>query len=616
MKAISAPRLNAIYSILFSVYLGSCGGSGPSSLEDVFGLEGDALCQSLNRSVEYAVGYHLSVSESEIPQLYNKAIIATLVVSVPWLDTKTANEIKKTIFNNGEGTDHIRLGSCADLATIAKVRNESPVFTAQSENSTSPSAAHLSELSNPIAQLIAQSAQSRFSSSDSIFQIFLFNFITGMDYYSRYYPSGNVQKSYSYGIKLNIDAQLEYDRRLSDSVMIEAVSPNITSIAPGDRISAIFLNDRWVPVKEMKAEDLEEQIVGSEQSFLKMKVYANQPDQTRVEREVLIEGMLESNSSGARPLVSGEIVGNAILIRLYAFEEGLSNQLLAELMRLKDEWSKIESTPSREKPAIILDLRFNGGGSLDEALAVIGLFLPYQRIGQIERKSTTEDLYPTLSPIRFDNPLFLLVNHASASASELTAQVFQETGRALVLGETTFGKGVGQETRSLGVGSTLDGTVSLTAFRFFGPTGKSVQIDGLKPDLLIENSLWNSWKEEIRRKCDLNPSDFEGYCIQRMADLQKLEKDRSVVIPRKTSSRFGVVARNEFASRLSALNAQADKEFKSIKPQWRINESKLMSNEDQMGFKAIDIANLLVKELRESKTQTEAKGPSASTSSR
>ena len=123
---------------------------------------------------------------------------------------------------------------------------------------------------------------------------------------------------------------------------------------------------------------------------------------------------------------------------------------------------------------LILDLRGNPGGLLQEAIAIADRFLPGGRkivVTRGRRDSVTDEYYTTDDPRDFLLPLIVLINHDSASASEIVAGALQDWDRALLLGETTYGKGLVQSQFRLPDG----GALLLTVARYFTPSGRPIQ---------------------------------------------------------------------------------------------------------------------------------------------
>lgn len=124
--------------------------------------------------------------------------------------------------------------------------------------------------------------------------------------------------------------------------------------------------------------------------------------------------------------------------------------------------------------SLVIDLRNNGGGLLDEAIEIANFFLPRGKVlvttkGKIKQASNT---YKTLrEPLDLDIPLAVLVNSSTASSSEILAGSLQDLDRAVIVGNRTFGKGLVQTTRMLPYG----GTMKLTASKYYIPSGRCVQ---------------------------------------------------------------------------------------------------------------------------------------------
>ncbi|WP_407352904.1 carboxy terminal-processing peptidase [Luteimonas sp. R10] len=137
---------------------------------------------------------------------------------------------------------------------------------------------------------------------------------------------------------------------------------------------------------------------------------------------------------------------------------------------------------------VVLDLRNNGGGSLNEAVELTGLFIDTGPVVQVResggRVSVEGD---RTSGVAWDGPLAVLINRGSASASEIVAGAIQDYGRGLVIGETTFGKGTVQNLVDLdrwpGSEEKRFGSVKLTVAQFFLPGGSSTQNRGVVPDI-------------------------------------------------------------------------------------------------------------------------------------
>jgi len=153
----------------------------------------------------------------------------------------------------------------------------------------------------------------------------------------------------------------------------------------------------------------------------------------------------------------------------------------------KDLIKALEKFESNESPlkGLVLDLRNNGGGLLNQALKVSDLFLNDGVILSIKGRNeqNTKTFKAHNNKVKRDYPIVLLINGGSASASEIVAGALQDHKRALILGTTSFGKGSVQTVEPLRDGSAL----KLTTARYYTPSGKSIQAKGIEPDIVVEH---------------------------------------------------------------------------------------------------------------------------------
>ena len=157
------------------------------------------------------------------------------------------------------------------------------------------------------------------------------------------------------------------------------------------------------------------------------------------------------------------------------------NDLEAALTELEQEQDGLKG--------LILDFRNNGGGLLDQAIAVTDLFLKEGTIVSIKgRHQRNNKVYKakTQKKAHRDYPLAVLINAGSASASEIVAGALQDHKRAIILGTSSFGKGSVQTVESLRDGYGL----KLTIARYYTPNGRSIQAKGIEPDIEIRQRVF------------------------------------------------------------------------------------------------------------------------------
>ncbi|MGS0675552.1 carboxy terminal-processing peptidase [Shewanella sp. 30m-9] len=172
------------------------------------------------------------------------------------------------------------------------------------------------------------------------------------------------------------------------------------------------------------------------------------------------------------------------VIQIPGFYMDLSKDVSKELAELKE--AKVEG--------IIIDLRGNGGGALTEATLLTGLFIEQGPVVQIRdangRVSQNRD---NDGRVTYDGPLTVMVDRYSASASEIFAAALQDYDRALIVGESTFGKGTVQQHKSLGriydMYEKPIGHVQYTIAKFYRINGGSTQLKGVTPDIPFPSAL-------------------------------------------------------------------------------------------------------------------------------
>ncbi|HSG54851.1 MAG TPA: S41 family peptidase [Paracoccaceae bacterium] len=175
---------------------------------------------------------------------------------------------------------------------------------------------------------------------------------------------------------------------------------------------------------------------------------------------------------------------------------------------------------------LVLDLRRNPGGSLDEAVALSDLFLSSgQIVSQRGRNRADTIYYESETYYRGDVaqglPMIVLIDEGSASASEIVAGALQDHDRALVMGERSFGKGSVQTLLPL----TRDSALKLTTARYFTPAGRSVQEGGIEPDIRVPQL--SDPDAERRQRYALRESDLRGHLVNEISrEDEALERDR------------------------------------------------------------------------------------------
>ena len=150
---------------------------------------------------------------------------------------------------------------------------------------------------------------------------------------------------------------------------------------------------------------------------------------------------------------------------------------------LKDALEKLEK---KNVVGYVLDVRNNPGGYLTAAIEVSDAFLDSGEIVSTRGKKETdiERVYAKKGDLINGKPVVVLINHGSASASEIVAGALQDNGRGLVMGSQSFGKGSVQQQKPLGDGTAIHITIA----RYYTPSGRSIQNEGITPDIEVLHS--------------------------------------------------------------------------------------------------------------------------------
>ena len=352
--------------------------------------------------------------------------------------------------------------------------------------------------------------------------------LTSLDPHSSYltpkdYEAMQVQTSGEYG-GLGIEVT-------SDNGYVKVVTPiddspaSRADLRSGDLISAINgksivglkLNDA---VKEMRGE------VGTDIVITVVRP-DSEPFDVTLTREVI-------RPKSVVHRVEAEDIG---YVRISAFNERTTELLDVSLKALKDE---LGPAPA----GLIVDLRNNPGGLLDQAVSVSSMFMDSGEVVSTRGRDVTDmERYFAEPGERFpDRAIVVLINGGSASAAEIVAGALQDMKRAQVLGMTSFGKGSVQTVFPLNSGA---GALRLTTARYYTPAGRSIQATGIEPDhevsarLISEEELENmkrfseadlpnaldndsgAERREIHMPDDQPPEDYEGddYQLDRAIEL-------------------------------------------------------------------------------------------------
>lgn len=200
-------------------------------------------------------------------------------------------------------------------------------------------------------------------------------------------------------------------------------------------------------------------------------------------------------------------------VRVSQFQERTAADMRKAISKLKKE-------NKGKLKGLILDLRNNPGGLLDAAVDVADTFITSGTIVSVRGRDRANDVTHTATPndMLKGAPMIVLVNGGSASASEIVSGALQDDKRAIIMGSKTFGKGSVQTVVPLG----NDTAIKLTTARYYTPSGRSIQAEGIEPDIVLDDL---KVAEVKKQGAPIKEADLEGHLVNDKDTKQATHKD-------------------------------------------------------------------------------------------
>ena len=326
------------------------------------------------------------------------------------------------------------------------------------------------------------------SNSEDVFQLYMNAFAREVDPHTSYLSPRNAEQFQS-EMNLSLEGigavlQVEDDYTVIRSLVAGGPAQDSKQLATGDRIIGVAQEKGdMVDIIGWRLDDVVQLIKGPKGSKVKLDVL---PEGKNAKSYIvtIVRDKIRLEDRAAKSevkVIDGKKIG---ILEVPSFYVGLSEDTKKELAKLNKE--KVNG--------IVIDLRNNGGGALTEATALTGLFINSGPVVQVR------DSYGRIkingdsdNEVFFNGPLTVLINRYSASASEIFAAAMQDYGRAIVLGEQSFGKGTVQQHRSLNhIYDLFDkplGHVQYTIQKFYRINGGSTQNLGVVPDIVFPSPI-------------------------------------------------------------------------------------------------------------------------------
>ncbi|MDX1801279.1 MAG: carboxy terminal-processing peptidase [Marinobacter sp.] len=335
--------------------------------------------------------------------------------------------------------------------------------------------------------------------SEDAFQAYMNAFTSVWDPHTAYF-SPRTSENFNINMSLSLEgigAVLQADNEYTKVVRLVPGGPAAKQgqLKPGDRIVAVKQEDEDKPVNVIgwRLDEVVDLIRGPRASTVSLEVIpasagdesvtrsiSIQRDKVKLEEQSATSDILNLKRDG-KDYKIGVINIPTFYADFQAMQQGDPNYKSTT----RDVRRLIESLQEKGIQGLVIDLRNNGGGALNEANDLVGLFIDEGPTVQIRNSENDVQVLTDQDPaVVYDGPMVVLVNRMSASASEIFAGAIQDYGRGLVVGSQTFGKGTVQAVRPLN-----HGQLKITQSKFYRVSGGSTQHKGVMPDIKIPTRI-------------------------------------------------------------------------------------------------------------------------------
>ena len=364
--------------------------------------------------------------------------------------------------------------------------------------------------------IVAMRRISQYSSED-VFSAFENSFAAAIDPHTNYFgpvESENFNDDMNLSLE-GIGAVLSQEDEYTVIVQIMPGSPAEKSkkLKPKDKIVAVKQeHGKFEDIIGWRLTEVVKKIKGKKGTKVVLEIERGEGAAAKTFNVELNRDKIRLQDKEAKSKVYTSYDGRKIgVITISSFYTDLS-------LNVKRELSKLES---ENVDGIIVDLRNNGGGLLPEAVYTTGLFIKDGPVVLVRDVNGNESAYDdTDASMLYKGPLVVLINRLSASSSEIMAAALQDYGRALIVGDTSYGKGTVQQSRPLTrlydlIGADL-GSIHYTIAKFYRINGGSTQLKGVTPDIamptLIDVTEFGEKTEPNALNWDkIAPSKYQKY---------------------------------------------------------------------------------------------------------
>ena len=384
------------------------------------------------------------------------------------------------------------------------------------------------------------------------------NFLSMLDPHATYFSERDLE---NWNLRMNlsfegIGAILGYEDEKAKIQELMPGGPAIKSnkIRVGDRTLKVGQgeNGKLVNVIGWRLDDIVDKIRGEENSTVRLEI-ENDSGKKVVS---LIRGIVELEESDASAEViefEDKKVGYIKLPSFYSDIECLRRNVYICKTATSDVQKFLREFNYEEIQGAVLDLRNNGGGYLHEADSLTRLFIDYGPTVQVKNPNKEVEVLNSFRSNKvWNKPLIVLVNKYSASASEIFAGAMQDYNRALIIGQTTFGKGSVQRFKT-----TNNGQIKLTDSLYYRVTGLPTQIYGVEPNLEIPSLINSDSTGESEYENAIKPNNIDNtffikFALDGADDLQ--ESFNSRISSSSYFSKVGEIKKQRDSNLILSLN--------------------------------------------------------------
>ena len=472
---------------------------------------------------------------------------------------------------------------------------------------------------------------------NDVFQLFLNAYIDSLDPHSGYFNPRNEDER-------NIQSSLTYSG-IGATLTITDEYVTITNIIPGgpaEETELVKVDDHIIGVGQ-NAEEIEEvfgwrlddvvdlirgpkeskvflrlirEVAGSGESEIEIELTRNQITlEAQAAQKEIIE--LERDNQKVK-------IGLITIPSFYQDYEARRNSDENYKSLTRDVYNHIQDLKTENIQGLVIDLRNNGGGNLEEAVTLTGLFIDEGPITLFRDSRNGVSVYDdpnVLTDIAYSGPLTVLVNRYSASASEIFAAAIQDYERGVVVGQTTFGKGTVQNQIPLDnkifKNDERFGKLSLTIGKFYRVNGGSTQHRGVIPDIKLpsyidEEEYGESSEDSALAWDQIKESYFEktkDISVDLINKLNTLQQQRAAINPDMQFLMHDIAARKILRdTKMLSLNLEtrrAEREFNQQQSLQRENERRKALDLEILGdFKSYEDAEPIDIQLDQAKEIT------------